>query len=76
MRILAQQGWSWPVAYIKVIAVKKLVVGFRSGQVGPPRGEYWPAALPLGVYSSLPEFVSEFRTFLSDPHYSWEMNAL
>ena len=38
-----------PIAYIKVVAVKKLVVGFRSGQAGPPRGEYWPAALPLGV---------------------------
>ena len=38
-----------PIAYIKVVAVKMLVVGFRSGQAGPPRGEYWPAALPLGV---------------------------
>ena len=25
-----------PIAYIKVVAVKKLVVGFRSGRVGPP----------------------------------------
>ena len=39
-----------PIAYIKVVAVKKLVAVFRSGQVGPPRGEYWPAALPLGVF--------------------------
>ena len=38
-----------PIAYIKVVAVKKLVVGFWSGQAGPPRGEYWPAALPLRV---------------------------
>lgn len=28
-----------PIAYIKVVAVKKLVVGFRSGSVGPPQGE-------------------------------------
>ena len=27
-----------PIAYIKVVAVKKLVVGFRNGPVGPPRG--------------------------------------
>ena len=25
-----------PIAYIKVVAVKKLVVGFRNGPVGPP----------------------------------------
>ena len=44
-----------PIAYIKVVAVKKLVVGFRGGSVGPPRGEHWPCALPLGgpVCSSL-----------------------
>ena len=28
-----------PVAYIKVVAVKKLVVEFRNGLVGPPQGE-------------------------------------
>ena len=38
-----------PIAYIKVVAVKKLVVGFWSGQAGPLRGKYWPAALLLGV---------------------------
>ena len=27
-----------PIAYIKVVAVKKLVVGFRNGPVGPPQG--------------------------------------
>ena len=27
-----------PIAYIKVVAVKKLVVGFRDGPVGPPQG--------------------------------------
>ncbi len=36
-----------PIAYIKVVAVKKLVVGFRGGLPGPPQGEYWSAALPL-----------------------------
>ena len=28
-----------PIAYIKVVAVKKLVVGFLGGAVGPPQGE-------------------------------------
>lgn len=27
-----------PIAYIKVVAVKKLVVGFRDGAAGPPQG--------------------------------------
>ena len=27
-----------PIAYIKVAAVKKLVVGFRTGVAGPPQG--------------------------------------
>ena len=36
-----------PIAYIKVVAVKKLVVGFRGGSVGPPRGEHCSSALPL-----------------------------
>ena len=27
-----------PIAYIKSVAVKKLVVGFRGGHSGPPRG--------------------------------------
>lgn len=27
-----------PIAYIKFVAVKKLVVGFRFGSAGPPRG--------------------------------------
>ena len=27
-----------PIAYIKVVAVKKLVVGFLSGTIGPPFG--------------------------------------
>lgn len=36
-----------PIAYIKVVAVKKLVVGFRGGPAGPPQGEHWSGALPL-----------------------------
>jgi|TARA_Y100000015_G_scaffold31682_1_gene31284 hypothetical protein len=28
-----------PIAYIKVVAVKKLVVGFRDGPVGLPQGK-------------------------------------
>ena len=37
-----------PIAYIKVVAVKKLVVGFRGSPAGPSQGEYWSCALPLG----------------------------
>ena len=28
-----------PIVYIKVVAVKKLVFGFRNRPVGPPKGE-------------------------------------
>ena len=31
-----------PIAYIKVVAVKKLVVGFRGGATGLPMGMHWP----------------------------------
>lgn len=30
-----------PIAYIKVVAVKKLVVGFRLRTAGPPFGVHW-----------------------------------
>ena len=30
---------SAPIAYIKIVAVKKLVVGFRNGPAGLPQGE-------------------------------------
>jgi hypothetical protein len=36
-----------PIAYIKVVAVKKLVVGFRGRRSGPPKGRYWTPALFL-----------------------------
>ena len=32
-----------PIAYIKVVAVKKLVVGFRGGATGLPMGMHWSA---------------------------------
>ena len=32
-----------PIAYIKVVAVKKLVVGFRGGPTGLPMGMHWQA---------------------------------
>ena len=30
-----------PIAYIKVVAVKKLVVGFQGHLAGLPKGLYW-----------------------------------
>ena len=32
-----------PIAYIKVVAVKKLVVGLLVAQEGPPQGVHSPA---------------------------------
>ena len=32
-----------PIAYIKVVAVKTLVVGFRGGPTGLPMGMHWRA---------------------------------
>ena len=32
-----------PIAYIKVVAVKTLVVGFRGGSAGLPMGMHWRA---------------------------------
>ena len=37
-----------PIAYIKVVAVKKLVVGFRVGRTGPVRCVLVDWTLPLG----------------------------
>ena len=36
-----------PIAYIKVVAVKKLVVEFWPRTTGPPNGEHWPGAAHL-----------------------------
>ena len=41
-----------PIAYIKVVAVKKLVVGFRGGPSGLPMGMHCSASFfPRLVYS-------------------------
>ncbi len=37
-----------PIAYIKVVAVKKLVVGFRMGSCGPPLVSTAVAYLSVG----------------------------
>ena len=38
-----------PIAYIKVVAVKKLVVELRTWLGGPPHGVYWSRpCFPLG----------------------------
>ncbi len=34
-----------PIAYIKVVAVKKLVVGFLPRLIGPPSGQVFVSAL-------------------------------
>jgi hypothetical protein len=38
-----------PIAYIKVVAVKKLVVGFRACAHGPPKGVHCACARSLSV---------------------------
>ena len=43
-----------PIAYIKVVAVKKLVVGFLDGATGPPL---------CGVYSCLTRFILVGKRF-------------
>ncbi len=42
-----------PIAYIKVVAVKKLVVGSRERSGGPPHGGF-TAALPLSPHRLSP----------------------
>ena len=47
-----------PIAYIKVVAVKKLVVGSRERAGGPPRGGFTAdALLPPGRFPSPVPFV-------------------
>ncbi len=50
-----------PIAYIKVVAVKKLVVEFWREEIGPLKGEnfflrasFWPPILPLIGWDSVP----------------------
>ena len=62
-----------------VISVKAITVSFNrlDGFARRPIAHTCSARLELpSTYSSLPEFISEFRSILSDPHYSWEMDAL
>ena len=39
-----------PIAYIKVVAVKKLVVGFQSRTTGPFRNQVWPRHFLVDVF--------------------------
>ena len=61
-----------PIAYIKVVAVKKLVVGFLLGTTGPPIGcvsglfsaSSWRTLLHLTVWSATQDFYfEEIRVF-------------
>ena len=61
-----------PIAYIKVVAVKKLVVGFLSKTTGPPTGcvsgsvsaSSWGTLLHLTVWSATQDFYfEEIRVF-------------
>ncbi len=61
-----------PIAYIKVVAVKKLVVGFLSGTTGPPPGcvpgsalaSSWRTLLHLIVWRGIQDFYfEEIRVF-------------
>ncbi len=40
-----------PIAYIKVVAVKKLVVGFLPRLIGPPSGQVFVSALAFSLES-------------------------
>ena len=53
-----------PIAYIKVVAVKTLVVGFLSGASGPPFGRVSGSTLASswGMYCALLRG-AEFKTF-------------
>ena len=56
-----------PIAYIKVVAVKKLVVGFLLRATGPPTGcvsgsalaSSWGTLLHLTVWSGIQDFYFE-----------------
>ena len=61
-----------PIAYIKVVAVKKLVVGFLLGTIGPPTGcvsvsalaSSWRTQLHLTVWCGIQDFYfEEIRVF-------------
>jgi hypothetical protein len=53
-----------PIAYIKVVAVKKLVVEFWTRLPGPPNGVHWAVVSSfLGTPSDLNRLGGETRTF-------------
>ncbi len=61
-----------PIAYIKVVAVKKLVVGFLAPLCGPPKGVYCaavpflptlPCALNCGVRLARDLYFEKIRVF-------------
>ena len=61
-----------PIAYIKVVAVKKLVVGFLLGTTGPPSGRVsglarassWGTLLHLTVWCGAQDlYFEEIRVF-------------
>lgn len=62
-----------------VIVVPKISVTFNTldGLARRPLSHTCSATLDLpSTYTSLPEFSSEFRAILSDPCYSWRMDAI
>ena len=62
-----------------VITVPSISVAFNTldGLARRPISHTCSAMLELSsTYTSLPEFVSEFRAVLSDAYYSWRMDAL
>ena len=61
-----------------VISVKSIAISFNKsdGFSRHPAVQTCSSWLELpSTYSSLPEFISEFRAILSDPKYSWSMDA-
>ena len=53
-----------PIAYIKVVAVKKLVVEFRAHAAGLPNGMYWSRGSNLlGLWSALHWVGQRAKTF-------------
>ena len=46
-----------PIAYIKVVAVKKLVVGFLVGAIGPPRKGCVLASSPAILVGTVRPFI-------------------